>query len=328
MALLSHRPCAFTLIELLVVVAIIALLISILLPSLKNAREQARMAKCGANLHSIGQAVTTCGAENHGYGPSWDDGECGGSIGHVILMLTWADVLFDRDYLGDSRAQLCPSDNRPDDPAYARGYYSAWNYRFVDTMGVGEQLKFGVRTSFAINSLMSYNNPKDRFRDASRQIYAMEGWWTWFGNLSARWVITGGVGDPTQTPNWEGSMVAWRHGQNLAANILAYDGHVLRMAPNFNGLPDSTNTYDRSIDTVKAFSFLPGEDCNRFDYDPYKGLVPEYTGLKPAFTVENSKTLTNGSKVPMDYPALELDAAEKTNKQAWRKFPNDWHKRL
>ena len=48
-----RRMHAFTLIELLVVVAIIALLISILLPSLAEVREQGKLTKCLANLSSL-----------------------------------------------------------------------------------------------------------------------------------------------------------------------------------------------------------------------------------------------------------------------------------
>jgi prepilin-type N-terminal cleavage/methylation domain-containing protein len=63
------RTPGFTLIELLVVVAIIALLISILLPSLRNAREQAKQAVCMANMRSIGQAFYAYSQEFRGLWP-------------------------------------------------------------------------------------------------------------------------------------------------------------------------------------------------------------------------------------------------------------------
>ncbi|MCA9244020.1 MAG: DUF1559 domain-containing protein [Phycisphaerales bacterium] len=57
---MTQRRGGFTLIELLVVVAIIALLVAILLPSLDKAREQARTAVCVSNLRQLGVGV-------HGY---------------------------------------------------------------------------------------------------------------------------------------------------------------------------------------------------------------------------------------------------------------------
>src|SRR5580658_10273343 len=69
---IHNQQNAFTLVELLVVIGIIALLISVLLPALNKARQQANLIDCQSRLRQMGQALNIYAAENNGLIPFSD----------------------------------------------------------------------------------------------------------------------------------------------------------------------------------------------------------------------------------------------------------------
>lgn len=98
---MSKARKGFTLVELLVVIGIIALLISILLPALNKAREQAARVKCQANMRTLMQASVMYADENKNQLPfcNWDPGfntlntsSAGYGGGWLFVSATWANT--------------------------------------------------------------------------------------------------------------------------------------------------------------------------------------------------------------------------------------------
>ena len=93
---------AFTLIELLVVIAIIAILASMLLPSLAKAKESGKRIACVNDLRQLGLSMQMYADDNEGYHPPRTINLPGGS---------WPSTLL--DYYKEPKVLICPTDTKP-----------------------------------------------------------------------------------------------------------------------------------------------------------------------------------------------------------------------
>lgn len=241
---------AFTLVELLVVVAIIALLVSMLLPTLGKAKEQARMAICASNLKGLGVAFSTYTAANSrwwpapapyggmAYGETWPAPSVG-----VGPEYSW-DTILRSDY-GKLEMIHCPSDdidrtsyyaNVPEENRHPRSYAMNASLSYMGPSEFGKQRDYCWPTSrvppfpwpgYLTPSSVVTNPPEtilladmweSVFYEYRPNIYgAYQGSWT---GRPDKWGAGGIVDGRTPT---------FFHRNDEVANFLFCEGHVKLM---------------------------------------------------------------------------------------------------
>jgi len=191
----------FTLVELLVVIGIIAMLVSILLPTLAKAQQHARQTTCKSNLKQCWYFVVMYAADNH----DWVFPPALGS--NIPIDERWPTKVF-KPAEPNPQVMICPSD---------------WELGAQDS-------EWREKHSYVLNNHMiyhkiKYNTKTDKFSPADVVVmgektsiyrdYYME-----LEDTGVPW------GDPAAKSDYDRLIEQYRHGLKYGYNALFLDGSV------------------------------------------------------------------------------------------------------
>ncbi|MEO1235409.1 MAG: type II secretion system protein [Planctomycetota bacterium] len=240
-ALNRPRRNAFTLIELLVVISIIALLVAILLPVLRNAREAARISRCLANLRQVSIGFAGYALDEDDYWPQiFNPGSLG--TGSPSLLETHSGVQLEaalRYYTNagersgdgaEGSIWLCPSS-----PLKLVFDTATGKYRYINSLGVSHS---GTKNSYFGLSI-HWRSAEDALTNGAanggttatfRPIYFDAP-----SNVALQWCSKQSTTDPATGSGFTRNSFSWHETFGRPAAFI--DGHASNLATDRYGAP-------------------------------------------------------------------------------------------
>jgi prepilin-type N-terminal cleavage/methylation domain-containing protein len=152
----AGQSSAFTLIEMLTVVAVIAVLLAMLMPSLSASRDATRQAVCASNQHQLAQTAASYGSSNRLNLPPVNN-----VVSNSLTTMHWARWFYEAsktywnmgyfwqgNFIKTGRSFFCPA-NTTTEISYER--YTDANGVFFQSYQPGPTASNGVRLSYYFN---------------------------------------------------------------------------------------------------------------------------------------------------------------------------------